>query len=90
MHFSDRGIPDGYHNMDGFSGNTFKFVKADGKYVYARIRLKPDNGYKVLDPKRAVELAGSNPDYGIQSLFEAIEKEEYPSWTAFIVSLIEL
>lgn len=75
--------------MHGYSGHTFKFVKEDGSYVYTQIHLRADNGAKVLDNQRASELAGSNPDYGTQSLFEAIENKQYPSWTAYIVCYCE-
>ena len=86
--FSDRGTPDGYHNMHGYSGHTFKYVKEDGSYVYTQVHVRADKGVKVLDNQRAGELAGSNPEYGIQGLFEAIENEQYPSWTVYVVSTL--
>jgi len=46
--FSDRGIPDGYHNMHGYSGHTFKFVREDGEWVYVQIHLRADGGFKVI------------------------------------------
>ncbi|KAF9649596.1 catalase [Thelephora ganbajun] len=88
MHlFSDRGTPDGYHSMHGYSGHTFKYVKEDGSYVYTQIHVRVDQGVKVLDNQKAVELAGSNPDYGVQSLFEAIESKKYPSWTVYVQTM---
>ena len=30
---------------------------------------------------------GSNPDFGTQDLFEAIEAKNYPSWTVYIQAL---
>jgi catalase len=45
--FSDRGTPDGYHNMHGYSGHTFKFVRDDGEWVYVQIHVRADGGYKV-------------------------------------------
>ena len=29
-------------------------------------------------------IAGINPDHHVQDLFEAIERKDYPSWTAYI------
>jgi catalase len=40
-----------------------------------------------LAPEKAVELAGSNPDYGTQDLFEAIDSGDFPTWDVFIVRL---
>lgn len=48
--FSDRGIPDGYHNMHGYSGHTFKLVKDDGSWVYTQIHCIADGGFKVCVP----------------------------------------
>jgi catalase len=50
--FSDRGTPDGYHNMHGYSGHTFKFVREDGEWVYVQIHVRADRGYKVLSQGR--------------------------------------
>ena len=45
--FSDRGTPDGYHHMHGYSGHTFKLVKEDGTFVYSQIHVRKDGGFKV-------------------------------------------
>jgi catalase len=45
--FSDRGTPDGYHHEHGYSGHTYKFVKADGSFVYTQIHIRADGGFKV-------------------------------------------
>ncbi|KAH9960660.1 catalase [Russula dissimulans] len=85
--FSDRGTPDGYHNMHGYSGHTFKFVRDDGEWVYVQIHLRADGGFKTLDNETAVRLSGENPDYGIQYLFETIENKNYPSWTVYVQTM---
>ena len=64
--FSDRGTPDGYHKMHGYSGHTFKWVTKDGKFVYTQVHIRANNGFKTLDSAKAGELSGSNPDYGLQ------------------------
>lgn len=46
--FSDRGTPDGYHNMHGYSGHTYKFVREDGEWVYVQIHIRADGGFKVV------------------------------------------
>lgn len=86
--FSDRGTPDGYHNEHGYSGHTFKFVKEDGSFVYTQIHVRADGGFKTLDNATAGKLAGENPEYGIQSLFETIEAGKFPSWTVYIVCFL--
>jgi catalase len=85
--FSDRGIPDGYHQQHGYSGHTFKFVTKEGKYTYVQIHVHADGGFKYLEQDKATKIAGTNPDYGIQTLFEAIEKGNKPTWTVSIQTM---
>jgi catalase len=42
---------------------------------------------KTLTNDHAGKLAGENPDYGTQKLFEAIESGKPPSWTVYIVCI---
>ncbi|KAJ2907199.1 peroxisomal catalase [Zalerion maritima] len=85
MHlFSDRGTPFGFRHMNGYSGHTMKFTKPDGSFVYVQIHLKTDQGNKTLTNEEAGKLAGDNPDFATQDLFQAIQKGEYPSWTVYL------
>ncbi|XP_055626632.1 catalase [Toxorhynchites rutilus septentrionalis] len=79
--FADRGIPDGYRFMNGYGSHTFKLINADGKPVYCKFHMKSNQGIKNLDVDRANELAGSDPDYSIRDLYNAIAKKDYPSWS---------
>ncbi|KAF9004656.1 catalase [Cyathus striatus] len=65
--FSDRGTPDGYHQM--------------------HVHLRVDGGFKTLDDATAGKLAGENPDYGIESLFNSIESGKFPSWSVYIQTM---
>jgi len=85
--FSDRGIPDGYHHMHGYSGHPFKWVKENGDFHYVQVHLRKVGGFKTLDAAKGTVLAGENPDYGIQNLFEAIEKKDYPTWTVCVQTM---
>jgi catalase len=84
--YSNRGTPDGYYNIHGYSGHPFKFVREDGEWVYTQIHIRADGGFKTLDDATACRLAGENPDYGVQGMYEAIENKKYPSWTVYVVS----
>lgn len=78
--FSDRGIPDGYRHMHGFGSHTFKVVNKADEPFYVKFHFKSNQGIKNMDPQRAEELAGTDPDYAGRDLFEAIRKKDYPSW----------
>ncbi len=84
--FSDRGTPDGYHHMHGYSGHTFKFVDSEGKYTYVQIHFRVRGGFKTLTDAQATKLAGENAEYGLQTLFEDIEAGNYPTWDVYVVS----
>jgi catalase len=47
IHFSDRGTPDGYYQVHGYSGHTFKWCKADGSFVYVQVHVRAEGGFKV-------------------------------------------
>jgi catalase len=46
--YSNRGTPDGYYNIHGYSGHPFKFVREDGEWVYTQIHIRADGGFKVI------------------------------------------
>ncbi|XP_029438307.1 catalase-like [Rhinatrema bivittatum] len=82
--FSDHGIPNGYRHIDGFGVHAFKLVNAKGEAVYCKFHYKSDQGIKNLLSDEAAKLVASNPDYGIQDLFDAIAKGDFPSWSLSI------
>ncbi|KAG9510428.1 Catalase, partial [Fragariocoptes setiger] len=79
--FSDRGIPDGFRHMHGFGSHTFKVVNANNEAYYVKFHMRTNQGIKNMDPHRATELAGQDPDYSIRDLQTAIIQRNYPSWT---------
>jgi catalase len=46
--------------------------------------FKTMQGIKNLPVEEAQTLAGANPDYATQDLFDAIERGEYPKWRVSI------
>lgn len=85
MHlFSDRGTPASLRNIHAFSGHTYKFTKTDGSFHYVKIHFKTDQGIKTLTAEEATKMAGEDPDHHTRDLFEAIEREEFPTWTAYV------
>lgn len=82
--FSDRGIPNGYRHMHGYGSNTFSFVNAYGDQFYCKFHYKTDQGISNLDPNKATQLAGADPDYFLRDLYNNIAKGNYPSWTFYV------
>ncbi|KAJ7049451.1 catalase [Mycena amicta] len=84
--FSDRGTPDAFR-MHSYSGHTYKWLKRDGSFVYIQLHVLAHGGFRTLSVAQANELAGSNPDYTTQTLFEAIESGETPTWDVFVQTM---
>jgi len=78
--FSDRGTPYGYRYMDGFSSHTFSFINSLNERFWVKFHFKTLQGIKNLTREEATLLAGENPDFATQDLFEAIERGDFPKW----------
>ncbi|MGH8245810.1 MAG: catalase, partial [Gammaproteobacteria bacterium] len=78
--FSDRGTPDGYRHMNGYSSHAFSLVNAKGELFWVKWHFKTLQGIRNLSPKDAVRLAGEDPDYAQRDLFNAIEQGRFPKW----------
>ncbi|MED4235607.1 catalase KatA [Priestia megaterium] len=81
---SDRGIPATLRHMHGFGSHTFKWVNAEGDGVWVKYHFKTEQSVKNLSPDVAAKLAGENPDYHTEDLFNAIEKGNFPSWKLYV------
>jgi len=78
--FSDRGTPSTYRYMNGYGGHAFKWWNKKGEYFWVKIHFKTVQGIQNLTRQEAAKLAGENPDYATDDLFNAIKKGEYPAW----------
>ena len=78
--FSDRGTPDGFRHMHGFSSHTFSLINAKGVRHYCKWHFLTLQGIRNLNAGRAEALAGSDPDYATRDLHDAIERGDFPKW----------
>lgn len=77
---SDRAIPRSYRMMEGFGVHTFRFVNDQGQARFVKFHWKPKLGVHSPVWDEAQRLAGKNPDFHRQDLYEAIEKGDFPEW----------
>lgn len=87
--FSDRGTPDGYRHMNGYSSHTLKFVNKDGEVYFVKLHFKTDSGIKNLSSNEADRLKSEDADYATRDLFNSIQTGKYPSWTFYIQAMPE-
>jgi len=78
--FSDRGTPDGYRHMNGYSSHTFSLINAKNELFYVKWHFKTKQGIKNFTGERASEMRGIDPDYAQRDLFDAIKRGDFPKW----------
>ncbi|MCM3726900.1 catalase KatA [Neobacillus cucumis] len=76
----DRGLPATLRHMNGYGSHTFKWVNANGEAVWVKYHFKSEQGVKNMSADVAAKLAGENPDYHIEDLYNAIENGDFPAW----------
>lgn len=67
--------------MHGYGSHTYKWVNKEGKANWVKFHFISDQGIKNITHEKAVEIAGINPDYSIEDLFQNIQNGSGPSWT---------
>lgn len=82
--FGDRGIPDGFRFMNGYSSHALSLYTHDGNRVWCKWHFKTAQGIRNLRPEAAAKLAGEDPDYATRDLFDAIKRGEFPKWNVFV------
>ena len=79
-----RGLPAGFQYMNGYSGHAFKFVNAEGKFVWFKFQLKAEQGVKCLSQAEGDKLAGTDPDYHQRLMFNLLERGGEAAWKVYV------
>ncbi|MFT8804483.1 MAG: catalase [Acetobacter aceti] len=77
---SDRGIPRSLRMIEGFGVHTFRLVNEKGEGKFVKFHWKPVLGIESTTWDEAVKIAGANPDFHRQDLFESISQGDFPAW----------
>jgi catalase len=88
--FSDRGTPDGFRHMHGFSSHTFRWINKEGVAHWVKLHFKTKSGIKNLTNDQADALKGPEPDYATKDLFNHIDSGKTAEWTLHIQAMPEL
>jgi catalase len=78
--FSDRGIPKSFRHMHGFSSHTFSFINEVKDRFWVKFHFMTLQGIENLPPEEAIKIAGSDPDYLVRDLYNAIAQGDFPKW----------
>lgn len=70
--FSDAGTAKSLRHIPGHSVNTYVWVNAQGFRSYVKYHWLPLAGTQYIDSSEAARLAGENPDYAAQDLYDTL------------------
>ncbi len=82
--YSDRGTPDGYRHMNGYSSHTFRWVNKNEESFWVKYHFKTGSGIQNLPAQKATELKGLDPDYAQRDLFSHIKGGKTAEWNLFV------
>jgi catalase len=82
--FGDRGTPDGYRHMNGYSSHTWKWVNAEGKQFWVKFHFKTESGIKNLTTEEADRLKSVDLDYAQRDLYNHLENGGIAAWKVHV------
>ena len=88
--FSDRGLPQGYRFVNGYSSHTYSFINADNERFWIKLHFKTMQGIKTWTNAEAAEIVGKDRESSQRDLFEAIERGDFPKWRVNIQVMPEV
>jgi catalase len=80
----DRGLPRSWRHMNGYSSHTYMWINAAGERHWVKYHFKSDQGVEHLTEAEGHAIAGENPDFHLEDLYQAIRTGDHPSWTLFM------
>ena len=77
---SGRALPRAYRMMQGFGVHTFRLVNDAGMSRFVKFHLTPALGSNQLVWDETQKIAGKNPDFNRQDLYDVLASGYEPEW----------
>jgi catalase len=77
---SDRGLPVGFRNINGYGSHTYSFWNDAGERYWVKFHFKTKQGHKHWTNEEANEVIANDRESSQRDLYEAIEKGDFPRW----------
>ena len=77
---SDRGLPVGVRNINGYGSHTFSFINAKNERFWVKFHFKTMQGHKHWTNAEGAAVVGKTRESTQEDLFYAIEKGDFPKW----------
>jgi catalase len=81
--FSDRGLPQGYRFVNGYSSHTYSFINANDERFWMKLHFKTAQGIRTWTNAEAADIVGRDRESAQRDLFDAIERGDYPQWRVY-------
>ncbi|HAW31008.1 MAG TPA: catalase, partial [Planctomycetaceae bacterium] len=78
--FSDRGLPVGVRNMNGYGSHTYSLINDNNERFWVKFHFKTQQGHKHWTNAEAEQVIGKTRESTQEDLFYAIEKGDFPKW----------
>ncbi|HUG62978.1 MAG TPA: catalase, partial [Methylomirabilota bacterium] len=78
--FSDRGLPIGVRNINGYGSHTYSLINAAGERHWVKFHFKTMQGHKHWTNAEAAAVVGQTRESTQEDLFGAIEAGDFPAW----------
>src|SRR3546814_12850926 len=66
--------------MNGYGSHTYMWINAAGEKFWVKYHFHTNQGMAFFTNAEAAAMAGSDADFHRRDLFEAIARNEHPSW----------
>jgi len=77
---SDRGLPVGVRNINGYGSHTYSLLSAKNERHWVKFHFKTMQGHKHWTNEEAAQVVGKTRESTQEDLFGAIEKGDFPKW----------
>ncbi|HTH99433.1 MAG TPA: catalase [Acidisoma sp.] len=77
---SDRGLPVGFRNINGYGSHTYSFWNDAGERYWVKFHFKNRQGHKHWTNEEANQVIANDRESSQRDLYEAIERGDFPKW----------
>ncbi|NKE37995.1 catalase [Natronococcus sp. JC468] len=77
---SGRALPRAFRMMQGFGVHTFRLVNEEGESRFVKFHWTPKLGTNQLVWDETQKIAGNNPDFNREDLYDVIDEGYAPEW----------
>ena len=88
--FSDRGLPKGYRNVNGYGSHTFSLWNNEGERFWVKFHFKTQQGHDFWTNDEGNAIIGTDRESSQRDLYEAIERGDFPKWKMFVQIMPEM